>query len=83
MPTPPSIKKILDDVLGPNGDGGAEPDRLERLAASIAALEKKVDQLIEAGKPKPEVERRSQMTAARKSQLIERLGPEGYRRLPW
>jgi hypothetical protein len=61
----------------------AERARSAALQRQISELNSKLDQVISSTAPKPEPERRSRMSAARKSQLIRQLGLAGYQALPW
>jgi hypothetical protein len=58
----------------------AAPRRLEQQVAEMSA---KLDRLLNPPPPEPEPERRSTMSAARKSALIRSIGIEKYNALPW
>ena len=63
----------------------AAEERAERarLTTEVAELRTLMQQMVENTAQKPEPERRSTMSAARKSELIRSLGVEKYNQFPW
>jgi hypothetical protein len=75
-----NVRDLLARLEAEQADG-REAEELRHWAAVEAEL-KRLNEKIER-LTKPEPERRRSMTAARKSQLIRKLGIEAYNRLPW
>ena len=62
-------------------DAEVEQEKTAALEAQLAALNEKVGQLVT--NTAPPAERRSTMTAKRKSELIRSIGVAKYREIPW